>query len=144
MRSYDIFNPFIQPQPRFPLIKRPAWMIQNERTGFEFLTDPLYWIKNPGEYYWTKLYIRSMYIHGKFKYLDECYKEYIMATFIKEFKEGSNWDYDFIQVVDWKKRNSTYGSMNSRDPIELLTTDEIKNHIRMYNIFYRYKMHRVV
>lgn len=137
--SHLKFDKYVNGQPGL-ILRKPEMVETSERWGFRSIFDPLYWIKHPAEYYETRLQIRSMYIHGMFRYIDEHLKSYI----IDNFKKGSDWDYDFMQAEEWKNRNSIYGTMHNRTPMDLLPTKDIENQIRMYNYLYRFKMHRVV
>lgn len=136
--NYRTFDPFISSQPGL-ILRKPTVIEIAERWAFKNITDPLYWIRHPEEYYMTKLQIRWMYSKGMFRYLDKCYIDYI-----ENYEEITISDFDGDRFMSQAVANKVYGKMIGSDALKREMMKGIKEELRIYSFIYRLKMHRVV
>ena len=154
MRPYSSnkFNPFVSSQPGL-ILRKPTVIETAERWAFKNITDSLYWIKHPAEYYIVRINIRLLQRDGYFRYLDGCYLEYLKNILDHEFNIESEYDYDAMHTIDIKLNGRVYGRVehpsikrnySSMEQLRNEALYQAKKDIRMYIFIYRLKMHRVV
>lgn len=135
----EFYNPYVS-KPGLFIPRKPTVIETAERWAFGNTVDPLFWIRHPCEYYWTRFQIRSMYAKGMFRYLDKCYIDYIEnfeKITISDFVDGD-------QFMTMAAVDKVYGKMIGGNALKKEMMKHIKLEMRIYNFIYRFKMHRVV